>query len=385
MNKMKTFGIVSYNKYANFTNYGSALQSWALNTVINKVGESMGWRAMFVDYCPDILAKLDPLNPFKNMWDQDVEARKRVEFSMPAIRENYEKFMNFYDKRFLHTKEKYTSQNFNTICERENIDGFVCGSDTIFCYKEFGFDDGYFANYDVMREGYSVAYAASFGDTDFDKIDKEVLKSKLCNFRYLALRENQFLDFAREATGVEVEQVIDPTLLLTANDYDTIVAPRQIDETYVLLYSRRFNPIMAAYVDRLSKKLGVKVVDISLCSSNPNGHIMRYDAGVEEFLSLVKHAECIVTNSYHGMLFSIIYKRPFFLFSREQCDTKNMQVLQMLDLGDRSMITGEELLNNIIDYDEVHKIIGLRREQSLGVLIDELKGLENDKENKKNS
>ena len=66
----------------------------------------MGWRAMFVDYCPDILAKLDPLNPFKNMWDQDVEARKRVEFSMPAIRENYEKYMEFYDKRYLLTKEK---------------------------------------------------------------------------------------------------------------------------------------------------------------------------------------------------------------------------------------------------------------------------------------
>ena len=53
---MKTFGIVSYNKYANFTNYGSALQSWALNTAINKLGESMEWRAMFVDYCPDRLA-----------------------------------------------------------------------------------------------------------------------------------------------------------------------------------------------------------------------------------------------------------------------------------------------------------------------------------------
>lgn len=62
-----------------------------------------------------------------------------------------------------------------------------------------------------------------------------------------------------------------------------------------------------------------------------------------------------------------------------------MQVLQMLDLNDRSMITGKELLNNVIDYDEVHKIIGFRREQSLGVLIDELKGLENDRENKKNS
>lgn len=55
----------------------------------------------------------------------------------------------------------------------------------------------------------------------------------------------------------------------------------------------------------------------------------------------------------------------------------------MLDLNDRSMITGKELLNNVIDYDEVHKIIGFRREQSLGVLIDELKGLENDRENKR--
>lgn len=103
---------------------------------------------------------------------------------------------------------------------------------------------------------------------------------------------------------------------------------------------------------------------------------MRYDAGVEEFLSLVKHAECIVTNSYHGILFSIIYKRPFYLFSREQCDTKNAQVLQMLDLRECSMVTGEELLNNAIDYDRVHKIIALRRKQSLSVLIDELKGLE---------
>lgn len=71
-----------------------------------------------------------------------MEARKRVEFSMLAIRENYEKFMMFYDKRFFILRKIYIA-NFNTICERENIDGFVCGSDTIFCYKEFGFDDGY--------------------------------------------------------------------------------------------------------------------------------------------------------------------------------------------------------------------------------------------------
>ena len=62
------FGIVSYNRYGNFTNYGSALQSWALYTAINRTG--LG-DAVLVNYCPDILADKEPLNPMKNMWDKD--------------------------------------------------------------------------------------------------------------------------------------------------------------------------------------------------------------------------------------------------------------------------------------------------------------------------
>lgn len=93
---------------------------------------------VLVDYCPDVLADKDPLNPFANMWDKDDESRRMCELTMPTIRENYYKFDWFYHKRFTRTSKKYVAQNFNEICKDADISGFVCGSDTIFCPDEFG-------------------------------------------------------------------------------------------------------------------------------------------------------------------------------------------------------------------------------------------------------
>ena len=72
---MKRIGTISYNIYCNFTNYGSALQTWALHQAIKKVAENTV-EPVLVDYCPEILADKDPLNPFANMWDKDDESRR---------------------------------------------------------------------------------------------------------------------------------------------------------------------------------------------------------------------------------------------------------------------------------------------------------------------
>ena len=89
---MKRIGTISYNIYCNFTNYGSALQSWALHQAIKEVAENTV-EPVLVDYCPEILADKDPLNPFANMWDKDEESRRMCELTLPAIRENYYKFV----------------------------------------------------------------------------------------------------------------------------------------------------------------------------------------------------------------------------------------------------------------------------------------------------
>lgn len=370
---MKHFGTVSYNLYGNFTNYGSALQTWALHQAVNHLGKGR-WEAVLVDYCPEILADKDPLNPFKNMWDQDPESQRMCALTLPAIRENYAKFDAFYHDRFRRTARKYTASDFDQIIEDERLDGFVCGSDTIFCPDEFGFDDGYYANYACMR-GRSIAYAASFGDPHFTEETWPVLRARLQNFRALGLRENLMVPYAREHTQAPVRRVIDPTLLLTEEDYAPIVAPPQQREPYLLLYARRYNPAMEAYARRLAEQNGWMIVEISLRATNADkGHIMRYDAGVEEFLALTSHAAFVVTNSYHAVIFSVQFRRPFVVFSREQCDTKIAELLDLCGLSGRAMRTGDEALAPL-DFDDVHRRIGPARQDSLAFLEASLEGL----------
>ena len=366
---MKNFGVISYNIYCNFTNYGSALQSWALTQAIGK----LGYHAKLVDYCPDILADKDPLNPFENMWDKDEESRRMCELTMPAIRINYEKFDRFYHERFDKTKKKYTSANFNDVVDEENIDGFVCGSDTIFCILEFhGFDDGYFANYDCMRKGYSVSYAASFGDAVFDEKTFPILNERLQNFKALGLRENTLIDYVNERVSVPVKQVIDPTLLMTSEDYDRIAEKRLIEDKYILLYTRRYDPKMEAYAERLAKEKNCKIVEISLRATNAEkGHIMYYQAGVEEFLSLVKYAEAVVTNSFHGLIFGVQFSRPIHIFTREQADKKIGDVLRICGLSDR-IVKDDMLLSDDIAYNIVHRNLSEKRQESMEFLKMEL-------------
>ena len=370
---MKHFGIVSYNIYCNFTNYGSALQSWALYTAIKRLGIGH-FEPALVDYCPDVLLDSDPLDPYKKMWDKDEDARRMCELSMPAVKENYYKFDRFYHEKFIRTGKKYTSTNFNEIVCDEQIDGFVCGSDTIFCILEFhGFDDGYFANYDCMK-GRSIAYAASFGDAVFDDTTYLTLCDRLRNFKALGLREDTLIDYVRDHVTVPVKQVIDPTLLLTADDYDLIADGPLIDTDYVLLYTRRYDPAMEAYAETLAKTMKCKIVEISLRAENEKkGHIMCYQAGVEEFLSLVKYSQAVITNSFHGLIFGVHYRKPIHVFIREQADRKIGNVLRICGLEDRSI--REPMVLNLceIDYDTVLEKLAKERKNSLEFLEEELK------------
>lgn len=369
---MKTFGTVSYNLHCSFTNYGSALQSWALGRAIARLGH----KPVLLDYCPDVLRGRSPLNPFAHMWDKDDESRRMCELTMPAIRINHAKFEAFYRTRCNVSKGAYTSENFCECVTNEGLDGFVCGSDTIFCIDEFkGFDDGYYANYPCMR-GHSVAYAASFGDSHFAPADYATLDQRLGNFKSLGLRENQMLPYVKAHVDVPAARVVDPTLLLTRADYDEIAAPAASHAPYLLLYTRRYNPSMEAFAIREARERGLQIVEISLRATNAQlGHEMRYDAGVEEFLALVRDAACIVTNSFHGLIFAVHYSRPCFVFSREQGDSKIGEVLDLFGMKDRLLCSDAPVRDQPTDYARVHARIEKARQTSISFLQAELEML----------
>lgn len=367
---MKRIAIVSYNMYCNFTNYGSALQTYALHKVINRISPD-SIESIVLDYCPDKLKDLDVLNPMHNMWDIDEESRRMCELSLPAIRVNNDKFNNFYKKEYTLSSKKYTSENFNESIQTERLNGYVCGSDTIFCIDEFGFDDGYYANYESMK-GKSVSYAASFGDSHFDNDSYETLNKRLQNFKALAIRENQMIGYVSEHTDVPVKKVLDPTLLLNAKDYESIVAPKQSTKKYLLLYARRYNSKMENYAQQLAEKEGLEIIEISLRATNSEKHKMFYEAGVEEFLSLVKNAEYVITNSFHGMIFSVLFSRPFYIFSREQCNTKITELLDVFGIKGRLLIDGKENEAEYIDYNNVLSRIEVAKKDSLDFLTAEI-------------
>lgn len=369
---MKVIGVVSCNIHVNFTNYGSALQSWALCRSI----ENLGYQARLVDYCPPMMEGRDILNPLGFMWDTDEDSRRNLLLSMPAIRVNYHKFDCFYNCRFQKTKKSYTSRNFNDIVREEGIDGFVCGSDTIFCIDEWkGFEDAYFAEYASMKNGYSVSYAASFGDAHFDEKTYGTLVKRLQNFKALGIRENRMIPFIKEKTDVPASRTIDPTLLLSADDYKEITAPRLEKDKYLLLYARRYNKKMFDYADRLAAENGWKVIDISLRAENADRHRMAYDAGVEEFLSLVKNSEFVVTNSFHAIIFATQFCRPFVAFSRDYGDSKIAELLDLFGLPERLLVTGQESVSTMIDYDKVHQRVTPYRIDSFNFLKHSLDGI----------
>lgn len=309
------------------------------------------------------------------MWDQDIETLNNIKKTYKSIIENNNKFNNFYKTQYPLSLNKYTSKNFNNSLTDEKLDGYICGSDTIWCIREFhGFDDGYYGNYQVMKNSRTISYAASFGDVDFTDNELKILNDRLQNFKAISVRESSHIDFIKEHVDVPVERVIDPTLLLKGDDYECITAKKQYDFPYILLYSRRYNAKMEAYAERIAAEMGCKIVEISIRAENEKkGHIMRYDAGVEEYLSLIKYAKFAVTNSFHGLIFSMQLHTPFVIFSREQADTKIDELLDLLQLKQTKMVTGEEQVEKTIDFETAERNIVVWRELSLKYLRTVLK------------
>ena len=365
----KNVGVVSFNIHASFTNYGSALQSWALHKVLKK----MNVNPILIDYCPKVLEDKDILNPIKNMWDKDNESRQNIEIMLPDIEKNYYKFEEFYNNQFHRTCKEYTNRNFEEVVSDEKIDGFICGSDTIFCIDEFeGFDDGYFANYPCMKNK-SVSYAASFGDAKFDSNKLRMLDDRMKNFLALGIRENRMINYLEDHTNIPVQRTIDPTLLLSPEEYNEIVGDNQVDKKYLLLYSRRYNDKMQEYAERIAKENNWEIVEISIRGKHKEkGHLMRYDAGVEEFLALVKNSEYVVTNSFHGLMFAVQFEKNFTVFSRESGDSKIEEALDLFGLKKNLVKDSHGEIKVVDDYEIVHNRINKARVLSLEFLRNEL-------------
>jgi len=151
---------------------------------------------------------------------------------------------------------------------------------------------------------------------------------------------------------VPVEWVLDPTLLLSASDWDEICSPRQIDEPYMFCYFLGDNKRNRRVAESVAKRKGLKIVTLPHLvgynfADKKFGDIQLWDVGPKEFISLIKYADFVLTDSFHGSVFSNIYRRPFAAFEREGAKGMGGRLKSLTDLTDTQdrFLTTPEMAN----------------------------------------
>jgi hypothetical protein len=303
---------------------------------------------------------------------------------------NYGKLKRRYLRfeSFVHEDMKLSEKFYGTYARLSEdaplYDVYVCGSDQIWnplIYKENTFDPAFFA--DFAKTGRRVAYAPSFGISSIPEDKRELLKSYLEKFECLSVREMQGEKIIRDITGRDSCTVLDPTLLLTGEQWGGLASAPEFSGPYLLCYFITDARKYSGYVQTLAQKYGLPVV--SLCGSRrvvPQTRHKVLDAGPREFLGLFRNARAVCTDSFHGTVFSINFKKEFFCFESSQKAEKAVNsrlnnILGKLDLTDRIFSAKTELPEfaariseaaGPIDYQKVDTLLQKEREQSVNYL-----------------
>ena len=320
--------------------YGAILQAAATQRAL----ASLGWDCETIDYFvnQDIRILKPPTTPGRAAND----AYNTLHY--PALKRRWQRFETFSKAHLNLTSRRYASWEE---LKRAALpyDLLISGSDQIWnptIFPDGRFDPVFFGTFSPLRK---IAYAPSFGVGHLPEGMEEELKGYLCAFSHLSVREASGRDIVREAAGREAEVVLDPTLLLTAEDWSALAAERVVRGEYILCYCIARSGALEPYIRRLAEETGLPVVQ--LCGTRRKLHPkakLIFDAGPAEFLSLFRHAAYVCTNSFHGTVFSVQFQRPFFTAVapaelQEPERSRTFSLLSRLGLTDRVVGKGELL------------------------------------------
>ena len=188
---------------------------------------------------------------------------------------------------------------------------FVAGSDQIWNYNLTDSDFYYFLDF-PKKHLKKVSYAGSFGLSAIDEKHKEKIDTLLNDFDYLSVRENQASKIIKELSGKDVPVVCDPTLLLTKEDWENIATKKEKKSGYIFVYTVFNSDRIWEYAEELSKKTGLPVKTISYSKLHKRNACYDYTAGPDDWVSYMLNADYVITNSFHGVAFSVNFNKNFF-------------------------------------------------------------------------
>jgi len=348
-------------------NFGTCLQSYALNTELAK----LGYKVSFLQSIPSRLGLYGWARWGKNTVVELINHYKYKDLQT-------KKRNNFQRKNFNILTINITYQLKQLIA---NTDCFITGSDQIW-NTYVAFNPRMFL--DFANDKKRVAYASSIGTNDVKEEYRESVKELLLKFNHIGVREKTAVAELSKLTGRnDIVQVLDPTFLLTPTDWNKMskdaVFETEMPKNYILCYFIGNN---THYINQLSKvrnAFGNKNIVIIPADENRDftfdGAFVYKNASPIEFVNLLQNADCVCTDSFHATALSINHSVPFVEFMRFKDDdskSQNSRIYDLLEhygLMDRIYDENNMSWTNDINYDRVQEILSADRKFSIDYLV----------------
>ncbi len=300
---MKKIGILTFHPY---DNYGAVLQAYALQAfILNHLKEDVE----VIDYCTDDqiqdnnILQLKQAKTFRSVLSTLV-------FKLPIcfqLRKRKVRFKKFRQE-YLHLSDRFSSAK-SLFSKLPDKDIYITGSDQVF--NPFSkYTDVYYLGFNKGKSK-KVAYAPSFGISDLEKYVGEKLRGYLKDFDAISCREQSGAVFLSRLLGKEIPCVLDPVFLLSEDEWDIMLSktkkPFHDGYNYIFVYNLNGGAHLMKFANRLSTHFRLPVVCVASELRNSIGFKMIYDCGPIEILHLIKNANYVVTDSFHGTALSHVF------------------------------------------------------------------------------
>ncbi|MCR5355872.1 MAG: polysaccharide pyruvyl transferase family protein [Lachnospiraceae bacterium] len=363
---MKT-GLITFHFVNNF---GGALQCYALQRTLK---EQCDTDVTVIDYRNWFIRFTDFVRMFPVTGNRKEIASGLRTFPQRIGRRR--KFARFNSLNMTLSRPYHTSRSVSQ--DELKCDKYICGSDQIWNpILTGGFVPAYFLSF-VHDPAAKASYAPSCGTGRWRPFMFFPVRRYIKSMGALSIREAEGRNLVKRLTGRDAKQLIDPTFLLSKEQWDEVTTVPQfaLKEKYILLYIMQKDESVYSYVREIKNKLKLPVVEISRYGYKPDFVDKTViDVGPSEFLGLFKNAEFICTNSYHGLVFSLVFEKEFCLVPSKKFRGRIYNLLKLLDIYIQPSLDTEEELKAKFDREHVDAVISEEKQRSLKYLNDFING-----------
>ena len=343
-------------------NFGAVLQCYALQEYL----KSLGHDVKILNYRPNYLTTKKPVFSLKYIVKHPLSAFSYIVKQYPLRKSRYVKFVEFEKQYYQLTKNLCTKDDIEE-CVNE-FDVIVFGSDQIWCEKFNKKDSVWYGNLRHNENVKFISYAASAGDVIFSRNGEKLMKIAVEEFKAISVREKKLADYIKEKTEI----VLDPTLMVPDKVYEKWFNPI-INDRYILVRQARSDSYIYTLAKAIAKQVNAKIITADMHGNSFKDSENVYSCSPSEFVALVKNAQCVISNSFHGIAIALVTKVPFYATRLyDGGDERILNLLAQLDLTDRIVEKGEKPKFEEIDYKSVTEKLDVLSNNSQQFLIQNL-------------